>query len=347
MLDYILKHFSCDSKFINDLEGVNNYLTSLNLNETEYQQILTNIYEYNQKIYLLMKQENKELETVMTKPFTSDCVLYKDLASLKDNPVKKEDSIITLELDVRKLLSRIRTSKTYEDIKNILPVKGSLNYNHIINSIILGLYEDIMDYKKLLISDRGNMSAQDLKDAKTEIRKLQLKINYLKKLNSKTLEPLETIEKEPINTLLFLKTASGNYSIFSDLKDIPSENYNWFYILLTAMMENNFKKFKRFGNNENITGMMEVKYNKARIIFVCVGKNKYVILDMFIKKVDNDAAYQASLENKHDLFEENYPTINNLMFNDNYLAENRKVLDNILSTLSQNNKVKKIGDLNE
>ena len=68
---------------------------------------------------------------------------------------------------------------------------------------------------------------------------------------------------------------------------------------------------------------------------------------MFIKKTQVDAAYQAALKNKYDLFKENYSVISNLMFNDEYLEENRKVLDSLLSTLEKDTKVKKLGGIDE
>lgn len=343
MLDYILQQFSNNSKFINDLDGVYKYLDSLNLNYDEKEKILMDISNYNEKIYLLMKKENKELERIITKPL-SNISEHKELVFPKEE-LKNEESIITLEVDAKELLSRIRVSKSLEEMKNILPTKNSLNYSQIINVIILGLYEDIMDYKKILILD-NNISSEELQEIKFEINNLLLKINYLKKLNVKPIKVLVD-KKESTNTLLFLKTASGNYSIFSDLKEIPSENYNIFYTLLTEMLEDNFKNFKRLSDNGTVSGVMEVKYNQARITFIPVGKNKYVILDMFIKKVYTDANYKASLKNKYDLFKDNYSSINNLLFNEEYLEENRKILDNLLATLNTGNKVKKIGDFYE
>lgn len=343
MFEYILEHFCVDSKFINDIEGVIEYLNSLEVTNEEKIEILKDISNYNEKMRSLMIKENKELEKIISNCTASNT--GKELEIPKEELEKKED-IITLEIDAKRYISRIISSKNYDEIKDILPLKGNLNYNHIINVIILGLYEEVIEYKKLLVMDKSSMSEKEIKDVKLEINYLLLKINFLKKLNQKNSVVIENDNRE-INDLLFLKTASGNYSVFSDLKEIAIDHYNLFHTLLTEMINGKFRNLKRFNDNNAIQGMMEVRYNQARITFIPMSKDKYVILDMFIKKTQVDAVYKAALKNKYDLFRENYLIINNLMFNDEYLEENRKVLDSLLSTLEKDTKVKKLGGFDE
>lgn len=343
MFDYILEHFCVDSKFINDIDGVIEYLKSLEMPNEEKIEILKDISSYNEKMRSIMIKENKELERIISNCIASNT--GKELEIPKEEPTKKED-IITLEIDAKRYINRIISSKSYDEIKDILPLKGSLNYSHIINVIILGLYEEVVEYKKLLVIDRNSMSEKETKDIESEISYLMLKINFLKKLNQKTSIVIENDSRD-VNDLLFLKTPSGNYSVFSDLKEIAIEHYNFFYTLLTEIVNGKFRNLKRFSDNNTVQGMMEVRYNQARITFMPMSKNKYIILDMFIKKTQTDAAYQAALKNKYDLFKENYSVISNLMLNDEYLEENRKVLDSLLSTLGKDIKVKKLGGFDE
>lgn len=343
MFEYILEHFCVDSKFINDIDGVIEYLKFLEVSNEEKIEILKDISSYNEKMRSLMIKENKELEKIISNCTASST--GKELEMPKEEPTKKED-IITLEIDAKRYINRIIGSKSYDEIRDILPLKSSLNYNHIINVIILGLYEEVVEYKKLLVMDRSDMSEKEIDDVKLEINYLLLKINFLKKLNQKTSIVIENDSRE-VNDLLFLKTSSGNYSVFSDLKEIAIDHYNLFHTLLTEMTNGRFRNLKRFNDNNAIQGMMEVRYNQARITFIPMSKDKYVILDMFIKKTQVDAAYQAALKNKYDLFKENYSVISNLMFNDEYLEENRKVLDSLLSTLEKDTKVKKLGGFDE
>lgn len=343
MFEYILENFCVNSKFINDIDGVIEYLKSLEITNEEKIEILNSISNYNEKVRLLMLKENKQLEKIITNCVASNT--GKELEIIKEEKDKEED-IITLEIDAKKYITRIISSKSYEEIKSILPLKGSLNYNHIINVIILGLYEEVAEYKKLLIMYKNNMSEKEQEDIKKERDYLLLKINYLKKLNQKASKTIQNDEKL-VNDLIFLKTSSGNYSIFSDLKEIASEHYSWFYTLLVDMANDKFKNLKRFNDNNTIQGMMEVRYNQARITFMPLSKNKYVILDMFIKKTQIDAGYKASLKNKYDLFRENYSVIRSLVFNEEYLEENKKVFNNLLSSLEKDVKVKRLGGCDE
>lgn len=343
MFEYILENFCVNSKFVNDIDGVTEYLKSLEITNEEQIEILEAISSYNEKMRSFMLKENKELQKIISNCTSSNT--GKELEKPKEEIAKKED-IITLQIDAKRYINRIVSSKSYNEIKDILPLKGSLNYNHIVNVIILGLYEEIVEYKKLLVMDKSNMSEKEIKDVKTEINYLSLKIDYLKKLNQKT--PNKVVNNcDAVNDLLFLRTAGGNYSIFSDLKEIAMEHYNLFYTLLTDMINNKFKNLKRFSDNNTIQGMMEVKYNQARITFIPISKNKYVILDMFIKKTQVDAGYKAALKNKYDLFKENHSVIRNLMSNEEYLEENKKVLDNLLSLLEKDVKTKRLGGSDE
>lgn len=344
MFDYILEHFCSDSKFINDLDGVLAYLNSLNLNNDEVAEILNKISDYNEKRYLFMVDENKKLEKIISKSTTNN--IGKDLIIPKVELSKQDDNISILEINVKKYVDEIKNSKSCDEIKNILPNKGSLNYSSTINLIILGLYEDIFVYRKLLAMDRMNISAEELKNIKKEIETLQIKIDYIKRLNQNTHIVINN-KDDSINTLLFLKTASGNYSIYSDLKEIACEHYYLFHRLLTSLIKDKPMNFKRFSDNDIIQGLMEVRYNQARVTYMPVSKNKYVILDMFIKKTQVDAGYQAALKNKCDLFKDNQPVILNLMSNDEYLEENKRVLNNLLSTLEHDSRVKKLGGYNE
>lgn len=343
MFEYILEHFCVDSKFINDIDGVIEYLKSLEVTNEERTEMLKAVSSYNEKMRSLMIKENKELEKIISNCTASST--GKELEIPKEEPTKKED-IITLEIDAKRYINRIIGSKSYDEIKNILPLKGSLNYNHIINVIILGLYEEAVEYKKLLVMDRNSTSKKEVEDIKLEINCLLLKINYLKKLNQK-ISVITENDSRDVNNLLFLKTSSGNYSIFSDLKEVAIEHYNLFYTLLTEMVNGRFRNLKRFSDNNTIQGMMEVRYNQARITFIPMSKNKYVILDMFIKKTQVDAGYKAALKNKYDLFKENYSVISNLMFNDEYIEENKRILESVLSMLEKDTKVKKLGGCDE
>lgn len=340
MLEYILEHFSKDSRFINDINGLEKYLETKKLNSEEKCKIIREVFDYNSKMYLLMMEENKKLEKIISRVLMVKEGKELVIPSLEE--VKKEDSIITLDVNAKEYITRIKSCDNLDEMKELLPTKGVLNYNHIINVIILSLFEDIIDYKKMLQEDKNSMTKEEIDVFKNEINKLSLKVEYLKKLNLVVPKTSKT-KDEDVNKFIFLKTNGGNYSIFSDIKEIASEHYYLFSTLLAEMRKGKFRNIKYFNNNNALQDTIEVKYNQARITFTSLGSNKYVILDMFIKKVQTDAAYKASLKNKIDLYKDNYNLINDLKDNESFLEENDKIYNQVLKILTKEPKIKKLG----
>lgn len=339
-LEYVVEHFCQNSRFINDISGLEKYMEDQKLSTVEKTFILEEVFNYNQKIYNLMAEENTKLEKIISR-----VSVVKDLKELNipvKEELKKENNIITLNIDAKEYINKIKRNDNLEEIKSLLPIKGTLNYNHIINIIILSLYEDIIDYKKMLLEDKHIMNEEEIDVFQNEINQLMLKINYLKTLN-KVVPKVQKEQEEPQNDFIFLQTKSGNYSIFSDIKEIAFEHYYLFETLLKEMKNNKFRNIKYISNNDALQDTIEVKYNQARITFVKLRKNKYVILDMFIKKVQTNAIYKASLKNKIDLYRENYKVINDLIDNESFIDDNNKIFEQVLKILSKEPKTKKLG----
>ena len=70
MFEYILEHFSKDSSFINKIDELSTYLDEQNLDISEKCKIIREVYDYNNKMLVLMKEENKKLERIISKVLT-------------------------------------------------------------------------------------------------------------------------------------------------------------------------------------------------------------------------------------------------------------------------------------
>lgn len=340
MFEYILEHFSKDSSFINKIDELSTYLDEQNLDISEKCKIIREVYDYNNRMLALMKEENKKLERIISKVLTIK--EGKLLVIPKKEESKDDDTVITLDINAKEYITRIKSCDNLDEIKSLLPAKSSLNYTHIVNIVILSLFEDIIDYKKMLQEDKKNMTTEEIDFFKNEINGLLLKVEYLKRLNVVAIKPLK-IKNTAINQFIFLQTSIGNYSIYSDIKELAPEHYYLFLTLLTEMENGKFRNKKALNNNNEIQNTMEVKYNQARITFISLGNHKYAILDMFIKKVQSDAAYKASLKNKYDLYKDNSKVISSLLDNKDFLEQNRKVYKQVIEILNKEDKVKKLG----
>ena len=339
MLEYIIEKFRKNSKFINDLDGVENYLNSVDMTFEEKNKILIQIYEYNSKIYSMLRDDNRRLEKIISTRQSSNS--KKELPKISNVKSNCHKAIVPLTIDVKSYIRSIKDCKSLGDIEKILPDKESENYFDVIYTIILKLYEEVMEIKKLLHQDGKDSDLETRNFFENEIELIMIKINYIKQIMKEEVKTVETVKSN--NEIVFLKTNYGNVCAFSDLKDIPTEYYDSFYELLESICDGSFKNFKTFTNNVMLKGLSEVRGEQTRIIFDRVSNNVYVIIYMFVKKTDKNASYQASLQNRNDLYTSNRDEIRELANNPEYLEENINLKAKLYETLK--GKIRKRGSI--
>ena len=344
MFEYIINHFCLDSRYINDIDGLINYLNQEGLSDEEKANILLEVYNYNLKILSKIKEENKKLKQISA--VESIVVESKQLPQIENETIIVHKKLNITNIDVSNYISKIKKIDNLDELISILPDEKIENSKDIINIIILKLVEDVVDIKKMLYQERNKIDISTKEYFENEIEKLQLKIKYIRNItNSKDCEINE--EKEETNDLVFLTTNRGNPCVYQDLKDIPSEQYDTFVVLLDSIINGKFTNLRTFNNNDSLRDLREVKYGQSRIIFRQLASNCYAIIYMFIKKVDKDAYYHSSIANRNDLFMQSVDEMTLLAnTSEDYLEENRMILSDIYETLNSKNKVKKVGDIN-
>lgn len=143
------------------------------------------------------------------------------------------------------------------------------------------------------------------------------------------------------NKLIFLNTPGGAIYAENDLIAISREYYEGFKNLLLSIENGTFKNVKKFpGNGTALSGIAEVKDYKIRVLFDRVARDKYIIIDIFVKKSDNDKAYQESLRARVDYYKKNKNVILSSLDDESYLNEQAKIRNNIIQGLEKKNLVK-------
>lgn len=337
MVEEIILKFCKGSKFIIDLDGLVEYLDDLNLTIEEKNKLLNEVFVYNNKMYTLLVEENKKLEKIIKRMNVIN--ERKELPVVEEEIIEIEKTIEPLNLDVNSYVARIKKSDNLEEIRTIISNKNSIN-----TMIIVKLFEEVYEIKKMLYQDRKNIDEDTKKYFENEIEKLKIKIEYIKQITTKN---KNVVTKEiDENQMIFLKTNYGNVCAYSDIKDIPIDYYDIFYMLLESIRLGNFKNFKSINGDGPLSGVSEVKYAEARIVFSSINKNNYVILAMFLKKVNTDSSYRAYLINRKDLYENSKDIILESIDNLEYLEENRQIRDKIYSILKKE-KIKKRSEIND
>lgn len=345
MFEYIVDNFRKNSKFINDLDGVNEYLISQNLSSSDMATILRKTYEYNETVYSLLVEENNKLEKII-----STVKNKKELKKLPEKSTQKEIVPMPTEInavDISFYIYQINKCKSIDCLDEILPKVTSNNYTDTINCILLRLLKEAFDIKKMLYEDRFDIDSDTKMFFENEYELLKYKIEYIKNITKNITKKKEIEESEPENRLVFLKTNYGNICAFSDLK-ISIEYYDQIYELLESIRLGTFKGVKTFTNNNVLQGLSEVRGEGTRVIFDKIGKNTYVIIYIFIKRVDRSASYIASLQNRSELYHYNESSIRSLVeTSESYLEENNQIYEDIKRMLLTKGKSKVKGDDNE
>ena len=322
-----------------------------------------NLKEINQNQSLDIIEENilENIDTLnkLTKKIKeieeSNAKEQNEFISSKENRIKentkKEKNIIEND-DENSLIEEI--NYYYLQIKDLdinkenylekliqeLPSKRNGNYYDIILGINTFLMKEINEIKNFLETEKDIITKEELRDFKQDIIEIQTKINSIIKLsNSNDLE-IENSKEEVHNNIVFLETESGNIYAKNDLFSnyVPPEYYEGFLELIRSIEDGTFKNVKYLTSGNNKTaGISEVKGFKKRVIFDRVGYNTYAILGIFIKKSDKDKSYLEPLKNRIAIYRRNRDYIVRQIQNeDDYLDEQRKVLDDIYQLLGTN-----------
>lgn len=221
-------------------------------------------------------------------------------------------------------------------IRENLPSKGHVNYFKIVGRIKAEIYRELMTFDEL---SKGESDLDLLKEIKMYVDFLDKKIKFINEIEA---EKISHKECEIENNIVFLETNSGNIYAFNDLESIDHEYYDSFKELYDSIKNGTFKNAKRFNsaNNKNKT-LCEVKGFKTRIFFTRLNKNTYIILQLLVKKCNNDKLYKESSINRFSVFRNNEEQILNKLNDSNYILKNKELANDFEDLLS--NKIKKRG----
>lgn len=258
---------------------------------------------------------------------------------IQENNTDIIDNDEDFEKEVEYYLSDFNGLKefTKESIEDILPSFNNYNYEKIVLRIIAEVTHDIKDINEIIASD-SKMNIDELKEYKEELNSLLERRAILKDI-------LLTEEKKDIeeksNNLIFMPINGTNeVRIFDDLKAIPQEEYEGFIELFKSIKDGTFKNIRRFTNNENFNGAIEVKGHQIRVVFQRLSKDSYCIIAIFMKKTQNDYGYRNNLNNRYSEYKSMEKELKDKVKPskeaDEFIKKNKEIEDKLFSILSNN-----------
>lgn len=280
-----------------------------------------------------LSQEKKENSFSQYKKLEKD---YQDLMNeiniyQKRQQTKQKENIVTLNPKI----SEKKKTKRQINLNGInIFDKEQLSYffqnqlflQDIKDEIIRILYQNALEMNEMAkCSSNKNEKIFCQVEIKSILELIQWIINY-KALK----EPIEIPEKKE-NKLIFLQTETGRVTPYDELNKIPDEQKELFELLLKSIQNESFKGFKNLSPKD----LLEVRYQKARIIFRQIQENIYLIASCFIKKVHTDNNYKNTLNRLEKKLNEWEPKIKLLVNSSFYLEEQKRIETSIFTLLTK------------
>ena len=271
-------------------------------------------------------KEEKEEQTVSSKP------IYIDEIEEIDDDTEYE----YYYEPIRNISCDTNIKEIYEIIKESLPSKNNSNYFKLINRIKAEIYKEMLEFSKMV---EGETDKEFLDELKKYIELENCKLGCIKKIEKEKYAE-SIVETE--NRIVFLETNAENVYAIEDIESISREYYDSFNELIESIKNGSFKSVKKFNSSNNKLNMIaEVRGFKTRILFDRVDKNTYVIIQMFVKKCDNDKGYKQSVQNRVMWYKKKRSEIIEQLANEDYLKKNSIFEDQMMELLNRNVKVKK------
>ncbi len=308
--------------------------------------IKANLEDVSLKELLLIMDKNKaiakEKEEEITKMITisseEEIIPRKDIVKQDNKVVIKEGKDGAFEEEVMLYLNEL--NKINEDnisnIEAVLPNRDDYNYERIIYRLELEVLKNIKEIRNFVKEESLLPDEKAIFDA--EISLEQEKLLLLKEALLPVNE--EVVEEE--NNLIFIPTTGGNIRVLNELEKMPVEYYPAFLDLLLSIKNSTFKNAKRFSNNDNLAGILEVKGFQVRILYERLDKNNYAVISAFIKKTNNDNGYRAFLDQKISDYFAIKERIKSLLDNEEFLKENKLVEEKIFNLLTKDKAKEKV-----
>lgn len=292
--------------------------------EEKRRENIREIEKSNKEIYLKKQKELKRIKMVLEQNEPKKEVIEN---------IEQDKTIELEEFDITFYHNLLKSCPKIEELPHYLPKRKNIDFEKIMNLLIVTILKEIEEIENFIIKE--SLKEEEKKEFIEEIKEKRCLMNELINFRDKKEEWQQEIEEEKENTLIYLQSPSGNYYCFIDEKKIDIDYYASFLGLLESIKNGTFKNIKVLLNNKIKGLLLEVKDFKTRIVFQRIAKDTYVILSMFIKKVDKNSIYIEQLEKRIVQYQKSLNSIKESLTKEEYKEENRNVTNTLIKMLKK------------
>lgn len=287
----IIKKFRSDSEYIKDPSEVIEYLKSKKTPLEVINQALFEVLEWNNLCYRKKKKE------IMAN--TGNDTQKSDNSKTSEKTDEKVDYEHSLDTNY---MSVINACDDLDFLTDMLPSKYDVNYEDIIKSILIELYQNLCCANDGLKKHTDNDSQVYLQ---TEFDKIRQIIKIIKEYNLEEMEDDLVSSDSKKKALMYLTSSSGTVYAESDISEINEEDYPFTLSLIEELSEGRIKREKRFKNFEDLKGISALRKKDSRIIFTRLNNDTFLILGILTKRFQNSGAYRDFLKRRAKKFRDN------------------------------------------
>ena len=252
-----------------------------------------------EKIELIKKnfEETKRLSQELS-PSDSKAIaqVFTSLTVEEEKP--KERTIVPFDPKFSALAKSVLNSSSDAamDVLSSSISKSDPSYDRYIDLLKISAYKDMVEASNMAY-ESGDIQNSELKEMYNEAKAILYTIENAQEEEEDLTQAVPPKE----GNVLFFRTSSNRVCVYEEIdKVIPTDQYSQIMELMGNLSTGNYQgRFKPLTNKK---GMYELKLGQIRIIFGKICGNKFLVLDIFLKKFNSSKDYRERL----DRIESNY-----------------------------------------
>ncbi len=246
--------------------------------------------------------------------------------SFVESPTKPKEEIIKVSEPDEKfalLYQRVLTA-SIDDIPKVISSvisPSNLNYTRYINMLKLAIIKEITDLSNIAF-ENNSLDDEEVQTMYDELLDTYEAIDGLEEE-----EELIASSEGSTNTLFF-RTSLNRVVLYEEIdKDIPSDMYDKVLELLYCLISGHFKGLKYLAAKK----MFEVRLDEIRITFVRLSRNKFLLLNCFLKKYTTNKEYRERLSRIRDQYLDEKDDYVKRCNDPDFIAMHQKYLEDIIA----------------
>jgi len=313
----IIDNFKNRFNYVEDYEGIIEYLESLNVSLTEINEILYEILKWN------IEQEK---------------ILNEKLESSNEPLIKSETPYEIKKEHIEEKQINTYYKKLIEDcddtdfITEILPSTNNTAFEEIIYSVLLSFYKELVCTNEIKKSAQDELEKEYLKEEENKLNEI---IKIIKEYHKEETTEEEIVQEKQNTKIIYMTNQNNTPYFFIDTENINSTDLQDIESIIENLKNGINRHEKKFTNHEDLKGISSIRKKDVRVIFTRID-NSIIILGAFVKRFQNPSIYRDLLKRRNKTFKNQKEMLKEKLQDQEFIKTNNKLTKSILKQNKKN-----------